>query len=480
MSCRLFHVLAALLMFVSCGPMMVPAELVITLAPRAVTDATPVRVTVTATHGDGSIGQGTVKVTSSAGSLTAGTDLTLDEFGRATTMLVCDPTMESLCSPSVRVVAEWNAGAKGGVVTGEGRVGAMKPPPVVVDPEDNPDGGMSSLKPYVVGRIDANCDLGFAPFSDTKKVSLGISVNWGGVYPGTVCGTAFGTLDTSDTSNGDNRPIPVAASPQITPTGELLYIAGDGTLRQWVADPLMPATSGSRYPTNYVDNDPLVPTPGCSRVHEFLIRPTGEVAYVCAPVPAYSAINPTTRLRSWIQGGVPLPMLNPDETFAALGPGLSGLVVKIVGGFASYSTIDASGVAHDLSPMSTLTTLGGGLHRPSRWVDNRWLLALYYLGQFVPTHLISVTPDGTIAEVGTYPLPSPGISIAGGVMDRRGVMYLRGTYAEGTNLYGTLVRLPPGGTITNTMPQMVPPVAVWGTNPVLELRTADAFIFSGP
>lgn len=106
MSRIVFVVLCAL---VACGPPMGEPVLELTLTPRNVTDATPVKVRVVGTRADGTVGTGTVKITSARGSLTTPVDVQLDSFGSATTDLICDPTAEPECAQPVRVVGEWTS-----------------------------------------------------------------------------------------------------------------------------------------------------------------------------------------------------------------------------------------------------------------------------------------------------------------------------------------------------------------------------------
>lgn len=106
----------------SCAPSKLPSVLELTLSPKAVTDATPVQIRVVGTKGDGSIGAGTVKITSTAGSLVTPVRVSLDRFGTASAELFCDPTSEPECAQPVRVVGEWVS--DGAVATAEARLNA--------------------------------------------------------------------------------------------------------------------------------------------------------------------------------------------------------------------------------------------------------------------------------------------------------------------------------------------------------------------
>lgn len=106
----------------SCAPPKLPSVLELTLSPKAVTDATPVQIRVVGTKGDGSVGAGTVKITSTAGSLVTPVRVSLDRFGTASAELFCDPTSEPECAQPVRVVGEWVS--DGAVATAEARLNA--------------------------------------------------------------------------------------------------------------------------------------------------------------------------------------------------------------------------------------------------------------------------------------------------------------------------------------------------------------------
>lgn len=110
-----------LLAIAACGTQMkAPPELLLTLAPNKVTDATPVVVKVSAFDSAGKNGTGTVRVTSARGSLGAGVDVTLDAYGTARAELVCDPGLDLGCLQPVRVVAEWTT--EGQTVSAETRL----------------------------------------------------------------------------------------------------------------------------------------------------------------------------------------------------------------------------------------------------------------------------------------------------------------------------------------------------------------------
>ncbi len=106
----------------SCGAPVGEPVLELKLSPKVVSDGTVVQVGLTAVEGDGRVGKGTVRVTSVAGSLRTPVEVELDSFGTGRVPFTCDPTMESACASSVRVVGEWTTGGK--VIVAEARLNA--------------------------------------------------------------------------------------------------------------------------------------------------------------------------------------------------------------------------------------------------------------------------------------------------------------------------------------------------------------------
>lgn len=92
----------------SCAPSGAP-ELTVSITPKRVTDATPAVVRVKATKADGTVGDGTVQISSEYGSLATPAQVTLDSYGTTTAELVCDPRAEPGCEDSMKVVAEWTS-----------------------------------------------------------------------------------------------------------------------------------------------------------------------------------------------------------------------------------------------------------------------------------------------------------------------------------------------------------------------------------
>lgn len=97
----------AVLFAVSCGPMGM-AELDLAVIPRTIPDdGTEAVVRVTATTAKGEIGRGTVRVSSTIGSLKDGETLTLDTFGTAKTVFTCNRATEPACAGTVTFSATW-------------------------------------------------------------------------------------------------------------------------------------------------------------------------------------------------------------------------------------------------------------------------------------------------------------------------------------------------------------------------------------
>lgn len=84
------------------------AELDLQVIPRTIPDdGREAVVRVTATTAKGEIGRGTVRITSSFGSLQGGETLTLDTFGTAKTVFTCNRATEPACMGTVTFSATW-------------------------------------------------------------------------------------------------------------------------------------------------------------------------------------------------------------------------------------------------------------------------------------------------------------------------------------------------------------------------------------
>lgn len=128
-------VLAALA--VGCEPKKVEPELVLTAAPRTI-DSKGQKTTLKAlaTDEDAKPGAGTVRFSAAAGSLKAGTEVSL-LAGEATIDFSCDVAVDPACSGTVRVTAEWVSAGK--TITANTNI-TVTPPVVVV-----PDAGTATL-----------------------------------------------------------------------------------------------------------------------------------------------------------------------------------------------------------------------------------------------------------------------------------------------------------------------------------------------
>lgn len=115
----LFAIAAA---WTACGPSG-EAELLVTANPKTIrTDGLDSSlITVKATDENGLVGTGTVHVTSVAGSLADGVDLTLDAYGSASTEYTCNRAQDPACTGDVRIDAQWARAGKSPVQS-SGRV----------------------------------------------------------------------------------------------------------------------------------------------------------------------------------------------------------------------------------------------------------------------------------------------------------------------------------------------------------------------
>lgn len=120
-----------------CGPTPTgPAEITATATPaKLLVDGTKARIDLAATDEFGKPGKGDVSVTSSVGSLSGGTTVTLAADGTASAELSCDVNADPGCGTDVVVIdLKWKHGA--GNVSGSLNV-ALKP--VVVYPPPGPE-----------------------------------------------------------------------------------------------------------------------------------------------------------------------------------------------------------------------------------------------------------------------------------------------------------------------------------------------------
>ena len=96
-----------------CGPTTTDPVLSISAKPLIIDKpTTSVTLTVTAIDELNKSGTGTVTVTSAAGSLTAGAEITLGADGTGTTPFTCDVGADPACSGRVKISATWSHGGK--------------------------------------------------------------------------------------------------------------------------------------------------------------------------------------------------------------------------------------------------------------------------------------------------------------------------------------------------------------------------------
>jgi hypothetical protein len=183
----------------ACGTQMAPPELVLSLTPSRVSDATPVIVKITAFDSKGKNGTGTVRVTSVRGSLAAGVDVTLDAYGTARAELVCDPGLDLGCLQPVRVVAEWTT--EGQTITAETRLnnGAM----VGAGGGSGGGGGGAGTSPdagyyFITNSCDRSAVPGAQPsccFMDMGASTKAPTCGWMVVQPGSSFPVSFTLVD---------------------------------------------------------------------------------------------------------------------------------------------------------------------------------------------------------------------------------------------------------------------------------------------
>lgn len=115
---------ASVIVGLGCTPATHPT-LELTLSPRTSVNGTPIRVRAVGTTAAGKIGSGSVQIKSVAGSLITPVEAQFDDYGVATTNLVCDPLTEPACREAVKVSATWSS--DGEVVTAEVTLNASGP-----------------------------------------------------------------------------------------------------------------------------------------------------------------------------------------------------------------------------------------------------------------------------------------------------------------------------------------------------------------
>lgn len=91
----------------ACGPATVEPSLFLSVSPKTLRGAQVATVKVSATDSKDKPGTGTVRVTSTAGSLVDGTDVDL-QGGEGEVSFTCDNTVDATCAGSVRLNGDWN------------------------------------------------------------------------------------------------------------------------------------------------------------------------------------------------------------------------------------------------------------------------------------------------------------------------------------------------------------------------------------
>lgn len=148
---------------VSCSPMMVDPEVSITPSPRTIDGLGQVStVKVSATDTQGKPGTGTVTVTSAAGSLKAGTTVTLTD-GEGSVEFTCVRATEPECLGSVKLSAEYVNGGK----TATASTSLTVSGPIVVG-----DGGVDAGVRLDGGTFDGGFSGDYALELSTSKTTL--------------------------------------------------------------------------------------------------------------------------------------------------------------------------------------------------------------------------------------------------------------------------------------------------------------------
>jgi len=148
---------AAVVVYAACGPAENPADLTVTAKPRTIDNhGGKSTITLTATDGQGKPGTGTVRVSSAAGDLVAGQELTLAE-GTATVDFSCVVATDPSCTGTIAITGEWVV--KGKLVSGNTTVTVVTPdagPPDAGPPDAGPslpDAGSFDGGTYGVYRL---------------------------------------------------------------------------------------------------------------------------------------------------------------------------------------------------------------------------------------------------------------------------------------------------------------------------------------
>lgn len=154
---RVALISAGVVLYAACGPAEVPADLTLTAKPRTIDNRGAKSViTATATDGLGKPGTGTVRLSSSAGDLTAGVEVPLTD-GVATADFTCAVAADPSCTGPVVITGEWVV--KGKLTSGTVNVVVTAPdagPPDAGPPDAGPpDAGPPDAGPPDAGPPDA-------------------------------------------------------------------------------------------------------------------------------------------------------------------------------------------------------------------------------------------------------------------------------------------------------------------------------------
>ncbi len=349
----------ALCLFIGCPQAADPPSLSVSARPAAIDDlGQAAELTVTAVDGRGQPGKGPVKVTSLAGSLTAGETVQLDGSGKATANFSCGVASDAACTGRVRIVAEWTSAD--GTATAETRVnvGAM----AGGAGGGNGAGGGAGAAGGSARAGGTGSTAGGS--SGGGSATAGGAGTGGGSATAGGAGADAGALFVGDAgevyligrlteTQGAVRLVARVTSPNqpfvgfndigfdptkvmLGPDGRLFYVdAFTHELKAFVVDAWQRAGAVWAYPADAGANDVVVPTPMCTSgnfVSDFWVRPdTGAVVYKCGTAMSY------------YEGSTELTAL-AGLSLIAMGHG--GAALARMG--TTAVTVDTAGVQHNV------------------------------------------------------------------------------------------------------------------------------------
>jgi hypothetical protein len=340
--------------------------LALTITPRVVVAGEPVQIWAVATSADGTIGQGNVTVTMSAGGLAdGGVSVPLDSYGTAHLEVTCDPTVYAECQSNVKIEVTWTP-ASGPAASALARLNATGSG-VPVTSGGGSGGGFGSSRAYLLGTLHpGTCGLdAIAPITAPQTIQVGFPCN---IREGSAV-LAAGGLYYSVSSN-------------------------DCQVYRFVPDQFTAGDAGQVYPVTPESNDRVTSLGHCAPSDHppFRVWPdTGKVVYQSLSMGFYEA-----------PGEVALPWSTMPM---ALG---SGGIALAFAPSQNLQLIDRSG---------RVTGVDAGTFEPQRavWSGSSFLVQGRQDAQ--PT-LFEVKTNGTFTKKGTYAEDWPGEMDASGTKFR--------------------------------------------------------------